>query len=86
MSLLLTWGLKFSHGTTVVSTDESLERRTLNSADAHVRESQLNTTLGRTMPGRLAIEQVDAGRSSLVQKARSGPCIPARPVVIGEER
>ncbi len=86
MSLLLTWGLKFSHETTVVPTDESLERRTTNSADSRVRESQLNTTFGRTMPGHLAIEQVDASRPSLVQHARSGSCIPARPVVIGEER
>ena len=86
MSLLLTWGLKFSRGTTVVPTDESLECRTSNSADSRVRESQLKATLGRTMPGHLTIEQVDPDCPSLVQHARSGSCIPARPVVIGEER
>jgi hypothetical protein len=86
MSLLLTWGLKFSEGTTVVPSNESVERRNSCSVDSHVRESKLNISLGRTVPVHLTIEQVDPSCPSTVQHARSGPRIHARPVVIGEER
>jgi len=86
MSLLFTWGLKFSGGTTVVPRVESLESRNSNSMDSRVRESQLNTTLGRTVPVHLMIEQVDPRIARPVLNARSGSCIAVQPVVIGEER
>lgn len=86
MSLLLTWGLKFSDGTTGVPSNESVEHRKSHSVDSLVRESQLNISLGRTVPVHLTIEQVDPRCPSAVQHARSGRRIHARPVVIGEER